>query len=779
MTDVVTRLVVRADGSLAVLDQFGNKMEAAGQAADVATGGVARFEAAQKRMMDAQQRGLAITTENIARRTKEQRVFEQAASSIDRQFALRIRLEREAEKSSVAMSNAVAMGYLRQEQALEILMRQEQQHAAMLSQSGRPGVAGSSSFNTANIAAQFQDIGVTAAMGMNPLQIALQQGTQLSAVFATMERPLAGIAAGLKSIFSPLSLITIGLIALVAAGLQFVDWGSVAQATLNFLADGLELIAPYAAAAAVGLALLYSPAILAGLGTAVGALGTMATAIWGVATAIYATVGLPALLIAGFVAIVAGAVIWRDELTKMLGVDIVGAAEDGINWIVGTFVGGFRGIQVLWMNLPAVLGDIAIQAAQAVVDGVTTMLNDSRTQVLSFLSWVSSLPLPGVNSLALAGVGALSDAGELASPEIYNANEGKASAVFDFAKGTMEDAHSVNYLGEATTFVQNAASGAADTLRGLADSIGVDAKASKAAAKEADRQAKAYRDLTTDAHQFIAEQFLEAQALGMTEEAANRLRYEQEMLNKAANDNIALSPAQREEIASLAEQMAAAEERTRSLSESFNFGRDVFKGFFSDLRQGLKEGDSLWEAFFNAASNAIDKLLDKAMDAALDQVWNGLWGSIMGAFGGGSGLTGNTLGGGLSTILNARGNVYSSPGLSAYSNEIYDRPQMFAFAKGAGIFAEAGPEAIMPLGRDGAGRLGVRVANQNGTPAANSNVRVEIHNYSGQPVEQEQTKGADGVDITRIIIGTVSEAIAGGTLDPIMGATYGMKRKGA
>jgi lambda family phage tail tape measure protein len=59
-------------------------------------------------------------------------------------------------------------------------------------------------------------------------------------------------------------------------------------------------------------------------------------------------------------------------------------------------------------------------------------------------------------------------------------------------------------------------------------------------------------------------------------------------------------------------------------------------------------------------------------------------------------------------VANAKGNVYSSQSLSAYSNGIYDTPQVFAFAKGAGVFAEAGPEAIMPLQRAPDGSLGVR-----------------------------------------------------------------------
>ncbi|WP_422047462.1 phage tail tape measure protein, partial [Rosenbergiella nectarea] len=39
---------------------------------------------------------------------------------------------------------------------------------------------------------------------------------------------------------------------------------------------------------------------------------------------------------------------------------------------------------------------------------------------------------------------------------------------------------------------------------------------------------------------------------------------------------------------------------------------------------------------------------------------------------------------------------------------VYSSPKLFAFAKGAGVFGEAGPEAIMPLTRGKNGSLGVR-----------------------------------------------------------------------
>ncbi|MBJ8974928.1 phage tail tape measure protein [Citrobacter freundii] len=69
---------------------------------------------------------------------------------------------------------------------------------------------------------------------------------------------------------------------------------------------------------------------------------------------------------------------------------------------------------------------------------------------------------------------------------------------------------------------------------------------------------------------------------------------------------------------------------------------------------------------------------------------------------------------------NAKGGVYDSPGLSKYVNGVYDSPQYFTFqgaskfAKG-GVFAEAGEEAIMPLTRDSAGRLGVRAQGGGGS----------------------------------------------------------------
>ncbi len=157
------------------------------------------------------------------------------------------------------------------------------------------------------------------------------------------------------------------------------------------------------------------------------------------------------------------------------------------------------------------------------------------------------------------------------------------------------------------------------------------------AAKAAQKLAEAYRDITRDARQFIDAQMLEAQRLGMTEQAANRLRFEQELLNEAANDNIPLTSAQRAELSGLAAEMAAAEERTRQLTEAFEFGGSVTKGILSDIKTELMNGTSVWGSFAAAGINALDSIADRALSMAADGIWNMIFGAFTGGLGGGMG----------------------------------------------------------------------------------------------------------------------------------------------
>ncbi len=100
---------------------------------------------------------------------------------------------------------------------------------------------------------------------------------------------------------------------------------------------------------------------------------------------------------------------------------------------------------------------------------------------------------------------------------------------------------------------------------------------------------------------------------------------------------------------------------------------------------------------------------------------------------------------------NAKGGVYDSPSLSAYSNQIHDTPKLFAFARGAGVFGEAGPEAIMPLKRGPDGRLGVSTAGGGGgnmpAPIINITNTGTPQGVQGQPHVRMDDMGRWVIDI--------------------------------
>ncbi|WP_241184364.1 phage tail tape measure protein [Enterobacter asburiae] len=143
-------------------------------------------------------------------------------------------------------------------------------------------------------------------------------------------------------------------------------------------------------------------------------------------------------------------------------------------------------------------------------------------------------------------------------------------------------------------------------------------------------------------------------------------------------------------------------------------------------------------------------------------VANGVIGSLF-SFGASSAATASSgtaiQNAGANFTFNAKGNVYDSPSLSAYSNGVFQTPQLFAFAKGAGIFGEAGPEAIMPLTRAPNGDLAVRAVGMpqvsGGVPSVNFG---DINIQGGSPQASSQgTAGAAGRQLKDAITGVINE----------------------
>lgn len=107
---------------------------------------------------------------------------------------------------------------------------------------GTKGTGNSAAGSMGNLVAQFNDIGVMMAAGQNPLQLALQQGTQVSQVIGPMGA--AGAVKALRGAFvsmlNPTSLITI---ASIAAGAALVKWLSTSKEEARDLDDVLDDVA--------------------------------------------------------------------------------------------------------------------------------------------------------------------------------------------------------------------------------------------------------------------------------------------------------------------------------------------------------------------------------------------------------------------------------------------------------------------------------------------------------------------------------------------------------
>ncbi|MGE6559107.1 phage tail tape measure protein [Serratia marcescens] len=166
--------------------------------------------------------------------------------------------------------------------------------------------------------------------------------------------------------------------------------------------------------------------------------------------------------------------------------------------------------------------------------------------------------------------------------------------------------------------------------------------------------------------------------------------------------------------------------------------RERTSGMMFDLLTGTQNfKQSMLGLMTSMTQSIIQQLIDLAMQALLTRTFLSTFmniggGLLGGAASAGAGATGSgAMGmptGWQGYVPNAKGGVYASPSLSAFSGQIVSNPTLFAFARGAGLMGEAGPEAIMPLKRGADGSLGVRAIGGGQQSAAAPNVYITIEN---------------------------------------------------
>lgn len=170
--------------------------------------------------------------------------------------------------------------------------------------------------------------------------------------------------------------------------------------------------------------------------------------------------------------------------------------------------------------------------------------------------------------------------------------------------------------------------------------------------------------------------------------------------------------------------------------------KNAMGGMVNNITDMLNGNKASWKDWSISVLESIEKILvNAAIVNGLKSLGNsmsgagGMWGSIGGFISG--------------AVANAKGGVYDSPSLSAYSNSVVSSPTYFAFAKGAGLMGEAGPEAIMPLTRAADGSLGVRaltasqpvgsgMGSSGGAPIVNITVYSDGQTTTSAPAGMEQ-----------------------------------------
>ncbi|MGE8328902.1 phage tail tape measure protein [Pseudomonas urmiensis] len=173
--------------------------------------------------------------------------------------------------------------------------------------------------------------------------------------------------------------------------------------------------------------------------------------------------------------------------------------------------------------------------------------------------------------------------------------------------------------------------------------------------------------------------------------------------------------------------------------------RTLFTNAFSSMEDAVVNFAMTGKfSFADFTKSVLADMARIATQRAIAGIAGSILGSVAGAYFTPGGQTVSTSGfseGGF--VPNAKGGVYDSPSLSKFSNQVHDTPQFFAFAKGAGVFGEAGPEAIMPLTRTPDGNLGVRAVSSGsggGTSISiNAPVSISIPDRSDEGLTLDQT----------------------------------------
>ncbi|WP_290522115.1 MULTISPECIES: phage tail tape measure protein [unclassified Leclercia] len=199
------------------------------------------------------------------------------------------------------------------------------------------------------------------------------------------------------------------------------------------------------------------------------------------------------------------------------------------------------------------------------------------------------------------------------------------------------------------------------------------------------------------------------------------------------------------------------DDATNYSSQAASAMQSAMSGITSNIVDMLNDNEASWKDWSVSVLKSIQTVLvNMAIANAVSSI-----GSFFsfGAVAGGSTPSGSYANAAAGVKLNAKGGVYESADLSKFSNSIVNSPTMFAFAKGAGLMGEAGPEAIMPLTRAADGSLGVRALDTGGGNGGGMNIHIHAPVSVVQDGSAGEISNANTASTARQLEGIVQKTL--------------------
>lgn len=610
-----------------------------------------------------------------------------------------------------------------------------------------------------NVAAQFSDIGVTAAGGMQPWLIALQQGTQLG---AAMSGGLKTLAAGFMSLLSPVNLLAIGLTFAIALIIQWGVEALKAGDSTDKLQKAIDdtQITTYAFKDA-------QSALGGVIDLTTGKINTQSEALRGLARAQLEMIRAQALADRSKAASAIAEERGRNRTSTTIGFSSMSAGAVGARGTNIVDLGPTR----LQSALDAFSNGKA--TSTQTIDNLEKLRKETVITEDAFIKLtgaVASFGVAGENlkvyedaRKALGGdQGALQQF--LNPPKTKTPSKGRSPGTTkkqddpwgdllkdaDQQQTSLEQAGArVGVYGEALdrlTFMQDLFNKANQkgiklmkdgTIELNANGLELQRRATIMAAQAQDnRNAQFLEDMVTSTKAQTDALMQERAQIGLTGTALYEMQAYQALYNQAVKDGVDITTdlitRMHEHAAAIAAVKGENDKLTKSAAdqaEQLKFTKETIKGVFTEWVQNVRNGQSVWGAFADAVLNALNKIMDRLLDQALSTALDALMPKKDGSSGATNSLAllisdffakGGTFGA-------ANDNVSKFAKGGTFTNSIVDRPTLFKFAKGTGMMGEAGPEAIMPLKRGSDGSLGVQM---HGSSNGGTNVAVGGSTYN-------------------------------------------------